>query len=66
MISEKVERKVVAFSLDNPHLGQDQVATHLEKQLGLNISRGGVRYIWLRYGIQTMKLRLERREKVAA
>ena len=66
MISEKGEKKVVAFSLDNPHLGQDQVAIHLEKQLGRNISGGRVRYIWLRYGIQTMKLRLERREKIAA
>ena len=65
MASEHIEKKVVAFSLGNPHLGQDQVARHLNKR-GLEISGGGIRYVWLRYGIQTMQLRLEKREKIAA
>ena len=62
MASEYIEKKVVAFSLGNPHLGQDEVARHLNK-CGLKISGGGIRYVWLRYGIQTMQLRLEKREK---
>ena len=57
----KVEEMVIEFSLDNPHLGQAQVSRYFKEKDGVDISAGGVRNIWLRYNMQTMKLRLGKR-----
>lgn len=63
--SEELENKVITFSLQNPHLGQAQVSRHLKTNLNEEISPCGIRNIWLRHNMQTMKLRLEKREKFA-
>ncbi len=63
--SEDIEKRIVKFSLENPHLGQAEVSKHVKKRFKIEISAGGIRNIWLRYEIQTMKLRLEKRKKMA-
>ena len=53
---ENIANTVVEFSLDNPHLGQDQVANHLRKQYKIELSASGVRNVWLRENMQTIGL----------
>ncbi len=56
---ENVEKVVVDFSLEHPHLGQQKVALQLNANFGLDISPGGVRGIWLHQNINTTALRVE-------
>ena len=56
--SADIEHLVVTFSLENPHLGQAQVAAQLRVQYQLDISPSGVRHIWLREKMNTCALRL--------
>ena len=53
---------VIEFSLENPHLGQLQVANQLKKNYQIDLSATGVRNIWLRENMQTMAKRLHKRE----
>lgn len=55
-----IAETVIQFSLDNPHLGQAQVANQLKKLYKIDLSASGVRNIWLSEGMQTMALRLEK------
>lgn len=65
-VDTHVEDAVVKIALDNPALGQTRVANQLRKD-GIFVSPGGVRTIWLRHNLQTIKLRLKAlEEKVAA
>lgn len=48
---------VIRFSLKNPHLGEDQVAKHLNRRKGIDISRSTVRQIWLLNNLETIALR---------
>jgi transposase len=57
---QSLENQVIEFSLENPHLGQAQVALQLKKLRQLDISPSGVRYVWLRAEMQTTALRILR------
>jgi transposase InsO family protein len=60
-----VEEPVLYLALENPALGQVRVSNELRKQ-NIIVSPGGVRTIWLRHNLQTVKLRLKALEvKVA-
>ena len=65
-VSEEFEKKVVGFSIDNPHLGQTRVSRHLKEHCQINVSSSGVRNIWLRYEMQTVKLRIEKKDQKLA
>lgn len=58
--SMDIETTVIAFSLENPHLGQSQISAQLKVHYQLEISSSGVRNIWLRENMNTSALRLER------
>jgi transposase len=60
-----LEKKVVELSLDNPHLGQCQVARQIKKVHKVHISASGVRNIWLREKMQTTALRLQKSNSMA-
>lgn len=62
---ETLEKKVVELSLDNPHLGQCQVARQIKKVHKVHISASGVRNIWLREKMQTTALRLQKSNSMA-
>ena len=64
-VDEAVEKAILAVALDNPALGQVRVSNELRKR-GISISPGGVRCVWLRNGLATMKDRLKALEKHAA
>ncbi|WOH36152.1 ISNCY family transposase [Thalassotalea fonticola] len=55
-----VEKTVINFSLEHPHLGQQKVALQLNARYGLDISPNGVRGIWLREKMNTTALRVEK------
>ncbi|MGC1440427.1 MAG: ISNCY family transposase [Burkholderiaceae bacterium] len=63
--SKDLEKTVLQFSLDNPHLGQVQVARQIKKVYKLDISPSGVRGIWLREQMQTTALRLHKSNSMA-
>ncbi len=60
--SDKIEKKIINFSLKNPHFGQLQVALKLKEIYKIDISSGGVRGIWLRHNMHTMGLRLAKKK----
>ena len=58
--AKDVENVVIAFSLENPHLGQVQVSAQLKVNYQIELSPNGVRHIWLREKMNTSALRVER------
>lgn len=56
----ELEQAVIDFSLENPHLGQQQVSLQLKANKIVDVSPAGVRYIWLRENMNTMALRVQR------
>lgn len=64
-VDERTEMAAVALAIDNPALGQVRVSNELRKA-GVFVSPGGVRSIWLRNGLETMKKRLFALEKKVA
>ena len=54
----EVEAAVVALAIDQPALGQARVSNELLKR-GVIVSPFGVRWIWLRHDLATMKDRLK-------
>ena len=65
MFQKEVEDAVVDFAIEYPAYGQVRASNELKKR-GIFISSGGVRNIWLRHNLQTMKLRLKVLEEKAA
>lgn len=64
-VDEKTEEAVVTIAFKNPALGQVRVSNELRKE-GVFISPGGVRSLWLRHNLHTLKFRLEALEKKVA
>ena len=58
--AKSTEKLVIAFSLENPHLGQVQVSAQLKTIHHLEISPAGVRQVWLREKMNTSTLRVQR------
>lgn len=56
-VSEEVEETVVKLAVDYPAYGQVRAANELKK-LGVLLSPGGARNIWLRHNIETFNKRL--------
>ena len=59
------ERAVIALAIENPALGQKRASWEL-RQKGIMVSSSGVRSIWLRNALETMKKRLKALEAHAA
>jgi transposase InsO family protein len=57
-IAPEIEERIVELAVDEPAWGQKRVANELAKE-GWSVSPAGVRCIWLRHDLQTMKLRLK-------
>lgn len=64
-VDQCIEERVLAIALENPALGQVRVSNQMREE-GLPISAAGVRSVWLRHNLQTMKLRLLALEKKVA
>ena len=64
-VAAEVEGAVLELALEQPTWGQVRVANELAKR-GLGVSAAGVRGIWLRQDLQTMKLRLKALEAKVA
>ena len=64
-VEEATEAAVTAFAIDFPAHGQVRASNELRK-LGVFVSPSGVRSIWLRHGLASMKQRLTVLEKKAA
>jgi transposase InsO family protein len=64
-VAVEIEEKVLDYSLQFPTHGQVRAANELMK-LGIQISAGGVRSIWMRHNLQVKSLRLKRLERWAA
>ena len=57
-VAPEIEAAVVAMAIDQPAWGQTRISNELAKQ-GMSISPFGVRSVWLRNDLQTMKHRLK-------
>ena len=57
-VAPEIEAAVVAMAIDQPAWGQTRMSNELAKQ-GISISPFGVRSVWLRHDLQTMKHRLK-------
>ena len=64
-VEETIEAAVTAFAIDFPAYGQTRASNELRKQ-GVFVSLSGVRSIWMRHDLASMKQRLRALEKLSA
>ena len=64
-VSADIEKAVAEFAIEQPAFGQLRGSNELKKR-GIFISPGGVRSVWLRHELETMKKRLKALEAKAA
>lgn len=64
-VPEHVEQAVIALAIENPALGQLRASNELQ-QRGILVSSSGVRSVWLRHELETMKKRLKALEAKVA
>ena len=64
-VEETIEAAVTAFAIDFPAYGQTRANNELRKQ-GVFVSLSGVRSIWMRHDLVSMKQRLRALEKLSA
>lgn len=58
--NNNIENIVIAFSLENPHLGQAQVSAQLKSIHDIELSPSGVRNIWLYEKMNSCALRMQK------
>lgn len=64
-VAPEVEEAVVALAIDQPAWGQTRASNELKKR-GIEVSPFGVRSIWIRHDLRTMKERLKALEAKVA
>ncbi len=62
-VSPEIEEAVIALAMEQPAWGKVRIANELAKQ-GISISPAGVRSVWQRHDLTTMKQRLKALETV--
>lgn len=58
--TKELEKLMVEFSLQNPHLGQTRIYAQLKVNYEVELSPAGVRFVWLREKMNTSALRVQR------
>ena len=64
-VAEHVEKAMVDIAIENPALGQKRASWELA-QRGVMVFSSGVRSVWLRHDLETMKQRLKALEAASA
>lgn len=57
-VPEHIEQAIINLAVENPALGQHRVSNELQQQ-GIIVSSSGVRSVWLRHSLETIKKRLK-------